>query len=33
MAGPSTLYRTLSEVDPVFKPFADALRPLNRSFS
>jgi hypothetical protein len=33
MAGQSTLYRTLSEVDPVFKPFAGSLNPLNRTFS
>ena len=33
MAGQWTLYRTSSEVDPVFKPFADSLDPLNRTFS
>jgi hypothetical protein len=33
MAGRWTLYRTSSEVDPEFKPFADSLGPLNRTFS
>jgi hypothetical protein len=33
MAGQWTLYHTSSEVDPVFKPFASFLDPLNLTFS
>jgi hypothetical protein len=33
MAGQWTLYDILSEADPVFKPFAGFLWPLNRTFS